>query len=411
MTQRIPHDLQFYKFCAYGFFKNLKFFDPFIILFFREMGLSFLQIGLLYSIREISINILEIPTGIVADLWGRRRVMISAFSSYLASFLFFYFLGFNFWFSAGGMILFALGETLRSGTHKAMILEYLKLRGWTHLKVDYYGRTRSCSQLGSALSSLIAATLVFYSGSYRIVFLASTVPYVIDLILMTTYPKELDGELSRKPKKLRDYYLFSVESFRVLLKNERLWRTLLNSSLISSAFKVSKDYLQPILKKWAIALPVLLFLTGQQRTAILVGITYFIIYLFSSQASRRAGDVQRKIGSSAATLNWNYLINVGIYMVAGVGFMLGLYIIPLISFIGIFVIQSFQKPVMVGYVGEVADSKRMATILSVENQSRAIIIALFAPLVGLLVDHFSVGGGLLGYALILLLLFPLARVR
>ncbi len=29
----------FHKFRAYGFLKNLRFFDPFLILFFREMGL------------------------------------------------------------------------------------------------------------------------------------------------------------------------------------------------------------------------------------------------------------------------------------------------------------------------------------------------------------------------------------
>jgi len=48
----IPKDLMYYKFRAYGFLKNLRFFDPFIILFFREMGLSFLEIGGLFSIRR-----------------------------------------------------------------------------------------------------------------------------------------------------------------------------------------------------------------------------------------------------------------------------------------------------------------------------------------------------------------------
>ena len=53
-------DLQFYKFCSYGFLKNLRFFEPFLMLFFIEKGLSYLQIGVLYSIREIGVNILEI---------------------------------------------------------------------------------------------------------------------------------------------------------------------------------------------------------------------------------------------------------------------------------------------------------------------------------------------------------------
>ena len=36
-------DLQYYKFCLYGFLKNLRFFEAFLILFFLEGGLSFFE--------------------------------------------------------------------------------------------------------------------------------------------------------------------------------------------------------------------------------------------------------------------------------------------------------------------------------------------------------------------------------
>ena len=66
-------DKQFNKFCAYGFLKNLRFFDAFLLLFFLENGISFSQIGILYAVREITINVLEIPSGIVADTYGRKN--------------------------------------------------------------------------------------------------------------------------------------------------------------------------------------------------------------------------------------------------------------------------------------------------------------------------------------------------
>ncbi|MCK4488888.1 MAG: hypothetical protein KAU23_01445, partial [Anaerolineales bacterium] len=90
--QTITRDRMFYRFSLYGFLKNLRFFDPFILLIFRSYGLSFLQIGILYSIRDVATNILEIPTGVIADSFGRRRSMVAAFLSYIASFLIFYFL-------------------------------------------------------------------------------------------------------------------------------------------------------------------------------------------------------------------------------------------------------------------------------------------------------------------------------
>jgi len=181
----IPRDLQFRKFRAYGFLKNLRFFDPFLILFLREAGLSFLAIGTLISIREIATNILEIPTGVMADAFGRRKAMLFGFSAYLLSFVLFY-LGSSFWMFAIAMIAFAFGETFRSGTHKAMILEHLRICGCEDRKVFYYGKTRAASQLGSALASLIAAALVFWTGSFRIIFLASTVPYILNLLLLAS---------------------------------------------------------------------------------------------------------------------------------------------------------------------------------------------------------------------------------
>jgi len=75
----IPKNRQYFKFSAYGFLKNLRFFDPFLLLFFREMGMSFFQIGILFSVREIARAVMEIPSGVLADWFGRKRIMIIEF--------------------------------------------------------------------------------------------------------------------------------------------------------------------------------------------------------------------------------------------------------------------------------------------------------------------------------------------
>jgi MFS family permease len=156
MGARVKKDTMFPRFALYGFLKNLRFFDPFIILIFREGGLSFLQIGVLYSIRDLATNVLEIPTGVFADAFGRRKSMIMAFMAYIISFCIFYLFP-SFHMYALAMVCFAFGEAFRSGTHKAMILEHLALNRMDHLKLSYYGRTRAASQLGSAVNALIAA--------------------------------------------------------------------------------------------------------------------------------------------------------------------------------------------------------------------------------------------------------------
>ena len=90
-TERFDRDLQYYKFCAYGFLKDLRFFEPFLLLLFLDKGLSYLQVGSLYALREVMINIVEIPSGIMADAMGRRRTMIMSFLAYIVSFGLFFF--------------------------------------------------------------------------------------------------------------------------------------------------------------------------------------------------------------------------------------------------------------------------------------------------------------------------------
>ena len=51
-------DIQYARFSAYGFLKNLQFFEPFLILHLLAIGVSYLEIGTLYAVREITINVL-----------------------------------------------------------------------------------------------------------------------------------------------------------------------------------------------------------------------------------------------------------------------------------------------------------------------------------------------------------------
>ena len=45
-----------FKFSMYGFLKNQRYFEPFLILAFRAKGLSFFQIGILIAFREVCIE-------------------------------------------------------------------------------------------------------------------------------------------------------------------------------------------------------------------------------------------------------------------------------------------------------------------------------------------------------------------
>ena len=414
-TETFPRDLQYYKFCLYGFLKNLKFFDPFIILFFREMGLSFLEIGILYSIRETATTILEIPTGIIADSFGRRRSMISAFLSYIVSFLIFYSFK-NFPLYALAMIFFAFGEAFRTGTHKAMILEHLKIHNLLDSRVHYYGHTRSASQFGSAISSLIAAALVFYAGSYRIIFIASVIPYIVDLILMITYPKELDGDIHAVPgsgalSRILAQVNITLTEFTAIFKRWFSFQAILNSSLFDSLFKTVKDYLQPVLKHYALLLPLLITLENEKRASLIVGAVYFVLYLLTTLAARSSGHITGKLRSLPAAINVSYLTGTALVLFSGLALLRQYYILSISFFILFYLVENIKKPMSVGYISEQISHRVMATGLSGESQMTTLFVALFSPLMGFLADHYGVSSGLITMAIIMIALFPLVALR
>ncbi|MDP8214729.1 MAG: MFS transporter [Candidatus Euphemobacter frigidus] len=391
-------DKQFYRFAAYGFLKNLRFFEPFIILYFREIGFSFLEIGTLYSIREITTILCELPTGFVADIYGRKRSMVASMLAYITSFLIFYLFP-NFYSFSVAMVLFGIGEAFRTGTHKALILEHLRQNEMLDLRVDYYGATRGASQLGSALNAILAASLVFYTGSYRIIFPAAIIPCFINLINLATYPKALDQEVRRTEKSR------TLGDFLMIFRGRDSRRGILNSALFDAFFKSSKEYLQPILKSLALALPVMMALDGQKRTALLVGAVYFLIYLTTSYASRNAGRMSRTIGNKSTTLNLTYLTGAVMLILAGSSLKIEIRSGAVLFFLILFLLQNARRPVNIAYISEKISHRAMASGLSVESQMKALMMAVLAPVIGLLADRFGIGNALIatGVAMGLLL--------
>ena len=75
-----------FPFSLYGFLKNQQYFEPFIMLVFLQMGLTFTLIWGPSWLTKISRNVAEIPSGAIADILGRRKSLLFSFSCYIVSF-------------------------------------------------------------------------------------------------------------------------------------------------------------------------------------------------------------------------------------------------------------------------------------------------------------------------------------
>ncbi|MCP4120396.1 MAG: MFS transporter [Bacteroidetes bacterium] len=388
------------RFSLYGFLKNQQYFEPFILLAFLQMGLNYTLIGLLIAFRELMVNLLEIPSGAIADVWGRRRSMIVSFLSYIIHFV-----------VIGGagvaamqglislkllvpllfasMIFYAVGDAFRTGTHKAMIFTWLRINGRMDEKTKVYGYTRSWSKIGSAVSVILACVFVFYTENYLYIFFFSIIPYGLNIINFTGYPKELDGEHAGS---LHTGLVWQhlKDSFQIVLKRASLRRLILESMGFEGFFKSTKDYLQPILKQAALPVIALFFsgwvLTEEQQSVILIGPVYFFLFVMSAIASRKSHKLVKKHGDEdqAARRIWLYLLIIMAALIPSMYFKV--YWAMIAGFILLYILQNLWRPVLISRFDEHSNEAQGATMLSVESQSKSIATMVIAPLLGAAID-------------------------
>ncbi len=272
-----------------------------------------------------------------------------------------------------------------------MIMQHLDVEGLSTLKVHYYGTTRSISRLGSAASVLMAGVIVYATGGYHLIFVAAIPPYVLGLLLMFTYPPELDGEVAKAapPKAM---FRHMTDSFKAIRHNRELDRVVVNTAVFESFFKVAKDYLQPILKQAAVAMPVLAAFGMKEggKAAVLITPIYFAIYLNEFFSSRYSGRLVDRIGHLGKALNglfWAFAVT---FVLVGVFLKTALLPLAVVMFFLFYTLNNLRKPVVVGFLSDRVEPQQRATVLSVEAQTVAIMQAAIAPLLGIIADRLGI---------------------
>ena len=389
MNKNNQHNAQLFRFCLYGFLKNQVYFEPFLILAFLEKGLSFLQIGFLISFKAISVNFMEIPSGGVADVWGRRRSMIFSMAGYIVSFAIFA-TATVYWMFFPAMLLFAIGDAFRTGTHKAMIFDWLEHYGREKEKTKIYGFTRSWSKIGSALSVIIATGVVFLTGSYIWLFWLAIIPYLLNVLNFTMYPAFLDPSHD-SDRSFKKVFSTLVDGIRLCAQRKPVRNIIIENICFEGFFGVAKDYLQPLIKAAALSSSLLLSLSGERRTALLVAVIYVILNLLSSYASRKSHWIVEKAGNENSLSTWILSIAFIAYILAAIGLGAGISVIAIGAFILLYLLLNVWKPVFVSRFYELAEKQSAATTLSISNQSKSLAVVVIAPLLGWTVDHFHKG--------------------
>jgi MFS family permease len=135
-----------------------RFFLPVLALFYIASQVSIEQFGIILGVFSLTICLLQIPTGVIADFFGRRNTLLLSRICYIAEVLILCFCN-GFWPFLIAKVISGVGVSLSSGTNEALLYETLKKTNRISEHRKIFGNLQSISNVFMAIVFIIGAYL------------------------------------------------------------------------------------------------------------------------------------------------------------------------------------------------------------------------------------------------------------
>jgi MFS family permease len=335
-----------------------RFFIPVLALFYIASQVTLEQFTIIMAVFAFSTLVLEIPTGVIADLLGKKKALLISRAMYVIEiFLVAFFNGF--WIFLIAKIISGIGVSFSSGTNSALLYDSLKRlkREDEHKKIS--GLANTISKVSMAIVFIIGAYL--FTINYKLPALASlpliTLGFILTFFLKEPYESKTKVNFTNSLNHLKEGLEFFKSNY--YLKYLALF-TFLIGSTISIMLSLSSKYFEAVL------IPIAL-----------IGVVSFVMNLVSAYSSKKAHTLEEKIGEKKSI----YLITILTFF----SILLLSFVIPyagLLFFLIIAFVQGFYEVIIGDYVNRHAGSSHRATMLSINNMFDNIGITLLFPLIG-----------------------------
>ncbi len=367
----------------YGFIalKNLSITQGIWMIYLISRGLSLFEVGLLEGIFHVTSFLMETPTGVVADLFGRKTSrVIGILFSLLASILIVTsgsFLGF-----AIGFMASALSYNFESGAGEAMIYDSLLLVNREAEYMRVAGNLEVIMQLAMVLSLVLGGAIgnISYKNTY-FVNIAITLVALI-LVLFFKEPTVDTQGVHKKPASLKEAIIGQYKDCFLIVKgNKKLVYLITFFSIIGTFTTLSFYYLQ-------VAWQHNRFTPGQ------IGIFLAISAISGALGGMLAVKIDRKFGERAVLLYSPLLVMVAVPLFYFVK-------VAIIAFAVVSFIESILYVTTRDYINKLIPSEKRATLLSFESTIFSLFMITLFPIFGLVSDYiglqkaFLILGGIL----------------
>lgn len=344
-------------------------FYPFQIIYFLSLNFSLFQISLLTSAVLLAISLFEIPTGAIADLFGKKiSTLMGHFIAGLAFVGIFFFT--NFYALLALFFIWGLAQTFISGAYEAWIIDKLKQGGKSKFIQEYYSKSASFCNFAGLISGLIGALIVLNFG-LKVIWLISGIDLILIGILLSFVSEKHTKKNSKLKEQYSDFKKQIVSSAKYAFKHPNL-KLLMTAMAFLAIFGLAVRDLTwvPLLKDLGFKEHWLGYLAS---FTVLLGIftPHFV-----------KGLVKKSGGYK------NYLL-----IILGIMFLLLVILFPLRGLISILIVYvlfaamwDFFLPGMRPFFQSFVPSKMRATISSLDSQIFSLVGIIAMPIVGFMAD-------------------------
>jgi len=144
---------------AYVFFRDLILIYPIGVVLFTDNGMQPWQVGFLLTVWSATTLLLEIPSGVLADKYSRKNILIAGEWFRVFGFLC-WIVWPNFYGFMLGFILWGVESALSSGTFEALLYDELKHEKQSAQYTKVVGKTNSLSALAVFVASVGASPAI-----------------------------------------------------------------------------------------------------------------------------------------------------------------------------------------------------------------------------------------------------------
>ena len=376
--------------CIYtsDFFSGLRITDAVWVALLAARGFSLWEIGLAESVYHIVSLFCEVPSGMAADLLGRRKTLLSGGVLTVTCNLLMAFAP-NLFTICLAMGLNALAMTMFSGTFTALVYDSLKTEGREDEYIQVSANSSQISMLANAIGSL-ASLLKRFLGFAGFYLLSAAFEGVSTAALaLMEEPIVTESQASREKHPLRalpeQFRQLVRDSLHVLHTCPMAVKLIASSALISVPSYLTKMFLQQRLVElgWPTELLFLPLLLGG------------LACVAGTEIGRRVRCRSMRRLYSACAL----LCGVGTLLVGTApawGGILGMMLVQ--GVLEVYLLHESQK------LNDAIPSDQRATLISVDGMAYSLLMIPASPLVGAVGDAFGQAGAglaLLGGVIVL----------